>query len=122
MTTPFRVAHAAGEHWRPIAEACLLRLAGPPATLGFVYLTDLLAENADEIIAFLREKTGVTQWVGSVGIGICATGREYLDVPAMVVMLVVSVPAVGSVTPKACSRSSPVAMRGRYISFCSLLP
>ena len=87
MSTPFRIAHASGENWRQIAETCLPRLAGPPATLGFLYLTDLLADHADEIIAFLRQKTGVSHWVGSVGIGICATGREYLDVPAMVVML-----------------------------------
>ena len=87
MSTPFRIAHATGENWRQIAETCLPRLAGPPATLGFLYLTDLLADHADEIIAFLRQKTGVSHWVGSVGIGICATGREYLDVPAMVVML-----------------------------------
>ncbi len=34
----------------------------------------------------------------------------------------VSTPAVGSVTPKAWSRSSPAAMRGRYACFCSSLP
>ena len=33
-----------------------------------------------------------------------------------------SVPLVGSVTPKACSRSSPLAIRGRYAAFCSGLP
>ncbi len=32
---------------------------------------------------------------------------------AVVEIAVVSEPAVGSVTPKACSRSSPEAMRGR---------
>jgi hypothetical protein len=41
---------------------------------------------------------------------------------AKVRRLVVSVPLVGSVTPKACRRSSPVAMRGRYFAFCSALP
>jgi small ligand-binding sensory domain FIST len=87
MTTPFRFAHAAGEDWREIAQECLKQLSGPPAELGFLYVTDLLAEYADDITAFLRERTGVPHWVGSVGIGICATGQEYLDIPAMAVML-----------------------------------
>ncbi len=37
-------------------------------------------------------------------------------------MRVVSLPAPGSVTPKACSRSVPSAMPGRYRFFCSSLP
>ena len=87
MTTPFRYAHATGDDWREIARSCLAQLAGRPEGLGFIYLTDLLAEHADDIIEFFREKTGVQHWVGATGIGVCATGREYLDVPAMVVML-----------------------------------
>jgi hypothetical protein len=31
----------------------------------------------------------------------------------------VSLPLVGSVTPKACIRSSPLAMRGSHAAFCS---
>jgi hypothetical protein len=34
----------------------------------------------------------------------------------------VSVPVVGSVTPKACRRSSPLAIFGRYFAFCCGLP
>ena len=37
---------------------------------------------------------------------------------ATVFVFVVSVPVVGSVTPIDCSRSSPLAMRGRYSRFC----
>jgi hypothetical protein len=35
---------------------------------------------------------------------------------------VVSLPLDGSVTPKACNRSSPRAIEGRYICFCASLP
>ena len=31
-------------------------------------------------------------------------------------------PVVGSVTPKACKRNSPVAILGRYFCFCSSEP
>ena len=48
MSTPFRYAHAAGEDWREIVQSCLKQLSGgPPATLGFIYLTDPLAAHAD---------------------------------------------------------------------------
>jgi small ligand-binding sensory domain FIST len=56
------------------------------ASLGFVYLTDLLADDAPEIVSFFREQTGIAHWIGTVGVGICATGREYLDEPAIAVM------------------------------------
>ena len=41
---------------------------------------------------------------------------------AVVVILVVSDPVVGSVTPIDCNLSSPEAMRGRKLSFCSREP
>ncbi|MNT13989.1 hypothetical protein D3C72_1489750 [compost metagenome] len=41
---------------------------------------------------------------------------------AVVLILVVSVPVVGSVTPMDCRRSSPAAMRGRYSRFWASEP
>jgi hypothetical protein len=35
---------------------------------------------------------------------------------------VVSVPLVGSVTPNACSRNSPLAIFGSHFAFCASLP
>ena len=46
-----------------------------------------LADHLDEILEFFRQRTGVAHWVGTVGIGICASGHEYLDEPALAVML-----------------------------------
>ena len=40
----------------------------------------------------------------------------------MVWSFVVSEPALGSVTPKACRRSSPAAILGRYSRFCASVP
>jgi small ligand-binding sensory domain FIST len=87
MTPVFRFAHAADADWRSAAEACLPALSGPPASLGFLYVTDLLTEHLPDILEFFRQRTGAAHWVGTVGIGICASGREYLDEPAMAVML-----------------------------------
>jgi len=57
------------------------------ANLGFVYLTDNLAAAANDILDFLRVNTGIYHWVGGVGMGICATGQEHYDHPALAIML-----------------------------------
>jgi small ligand-binding sensory domain FIST len=87
--TPFRFGHAAASDWRQAADRCLTQIGPVPreATLGFLYATDSLVDELDEILRFFRESTGLDQWVGSVGIGICATGAEYYEEPAIAVML-----------------------------------
>jgi small ligand-binding sensory domain FIST len=87
MSTSFRFGHAAGKDWQEAARLCLAQLGGPPASLGFLYVTDLLADHLTDILEFFRQRTGVPHWVGTVGIGICASGREYVDEPALAVML-----------------------------------
>ena len=87
MNPIFRFAHAAGADWQAAANSCLAQLGGPPANLGFLYVTDLYAAHVGDILEFFRQRTGVPHWVGSVGIGICASGREYLDEPALAVMI-----------------------------------
>jgi small ligand-binding sensory domain FIST len=83
----FRHGHAGAPDWRDAAHACLEQLGSGDATLGFLYLTDVLADHAADILEWFKEKTGVAHWTGAAGIGVCATGREYLDEPALAVML-----------------------------------
>ncbi|HXF66631.1 MAG TPA: FIST N-terminal domain-containing protein [Burkholderiales bacterium] len=83
----FRYGHAAAENWRGAVEACLAQLGQGPASLGFLYVTDLLSDHAADILAAVRSRTGVPHWVGTVGVGICASGREYLDEPAVAMMV-----------------------------------
>jgi small ligand-binding sensory domain FIST len=89
MTTPFKFAHAAHADWTQAAQACMNQLGAIPAsaTLGFLYVADALAGELDAILAFFRSATAVPHWTGSVGVGVCATGVEYLQEPAMAVML-----------------------------------
>lgn len=85
---PFRFAHSAAEHWAHAAKACTDALMPGAAAdnLGFVYATDALADDFGSILAYLRQKTGIENWVGSIGIGISAGGAEYFDRPALAVM------------------------------------
>ncbi|MFQ5984643.1 MAG: FIST N-terminal domain-containing protein [Alphaproteobacteria bacterium] len=84
----YRLGHAAADDWREAADACLDRLGAVPAeaNLGFVYVTDHFAGELGAIVGRLEEATRVRQWVGSVGVGVCATGAEYFGRPAMAVM------------------------------------
>src|SRR4051812_11736643 len=83
----FRYAHATGADWRAAAQMCASELEGASGNLGFLYATDAVAGNLSDILSMCRKATGVAHWVGTVGLGICATGREYLDRPAVAAMV-----------------------------------
>jgi small ligand-binding sensory domain FIST len=87
--TGFSFAHAAGEDWRGTVDRCVARLGAIPdaGNLGFVYVTDALADDMGAVLERLRGATGVEHWVGTVGMGICATATEYYDTPAVAVMI-----------------------------------
>lgn len=85
----FRVAHATAPDWRQAANACLAQIGDVPAeaSLGFLYVTDLLSGDLPNILNFFKEQTDIPHWVGSVGVGVCATSQEYNDQPALSVMI-----------------------------------
>jgi len=77
----FALAH--GSDWR----RCIRALGRPGRGLGFVYFTDVLAREAQQILEGLKNETGVGDWIGSVGTGVLATGTEYQDEPALAAMV-----------------------------------
>lgn len=85
----FRFGHAAADDWRAAVDRCLTAIGPvPPAgNLGFLYVTDALAGHMGEVLDLFRNATGVAHWVGTVGMGICATGAEYYDEPAVAAMI-----------------------------------
>lgn len=70
--------------WAQLASQGAARI-GP--TLGWCYLTEALAEGAQAILAGLRERLPDVAWVGGVGAGVLASGIEYIDEPALAVMV-----------------------------------
>ncbi len=92
----FALAHATHPQWRMAAALVLAQLraqlalpehAGSPG-LALLYITDHYAEAARDILDHLSaELPEVTDWVGTVGVGIAATNVEYFDEPALAVML-----------------------------------
>lgn len=57
------------------------------ATLGWCYLTDALAPQAEAILHGLRERLPGVAWVGGVGMGVLSSGVEYIEEPALAVMV-----------------------------------
>ncbi len=93
---PFPYAHATHPQWRMAAALVLAQLraqlALPQAprepSLGLLYITDHCAGDAEAILALMSaELPEVTDWVGTVGVGIAANNVEYFDEPALAVML-----------------------------------
>jgi len=57
-------------------------------TLGLIYITDHYADHAQDILDWMSaELPTVTDWAGTVGVGIAANNVEYFDEPALTVML-----------------------------------
>ena len=82
----FHAASAAGPDWGQTVKACLDRLGDVRGcNLGFLYVTDSLADQASSILNLLRGVTGIRDWVGTVGLGVLG-GEELFDQPAIAVM------------------------------------
>jgi small ligand-binding sensory domain FIST len=88
-TQRFWVGHASGLDWGRTVKACLDQIGpiAPGANLGFVYVTDALADDLGSIVTFLRGRTRIAHWVGTVGMGVCAPAVEYFDEPAIALMV-----------------------------------
>lgn len=88
-SSKFRAACFTGVDWQTIISQCLSELGGKNsgANLGLLYVTEPLAPYLNELHEDLRTRTGIQDWIATVGCGICATGREIYDEPAAAIML-----------------------------------
>jgi len=80
----FRAADGGGAGWAEAAKSCADALLPVPegTSLGFLYVTDVLAGDLGSILTFLRERTRIPHWVGAVGLGVCGR-REHFETPAL---------------------------------------
>ena len=92
----FPYGHATHPQWPMAAGLVLAQLRAHMAlpgyatapTLGLLYITDHYALHAQDILDHLSaELPEVTDWSGTVGVGIASNNVEYFDEPALAVML-----------------------------------
>ena len=85
MSTSWQVGHASHPDWKTATELALKGIARGGG-VGFLYITEAFVPYAAEMLAEVKTHTGIADWVGTVGIGICATGTEYMDEPALALL------------------------------------
>jgi small ligand-binding sensory domain FIST len=92
----FPYGHATHPQWPMAAGLVLAQLRAQMAlhgyasspTLALLYITDHYAAQAQEILDHLSaELPEITDWSGTVGVGIASNNVEYFDEPALAVML-----------------------------------
>ena len=92
----FPYAHATHPQWQMAALLVLAQLRSQMAlsnyaanpTLGLLYITDHYAQDAKDILDYFgAEFSFVTDWSGTVAMGIAANNVEYFDEPAIALML-----------------------------------
>lgn len=91
-TDSFIATAAAGTDWRDTARAVLesLESARTPddgMNIGFIYISDHLADDSESIAALFQSVTGIKHWVGGVGLGVLTSGQDYFDRPAISAMI-----------------------------------
>lgn len=119
----FPVGHASHHDWKVAVQAVVGQLreqlgrpghAGRPR-LGLLYVShELAARHAQDMLALLAQSLPqVSDWVGCSAAGVLAMEREYLDVPALAVMLM-DVPAAHY---RVYSGIAPLALGGAEAGF-----
>ncbi|MDO9439109.1 FIST N-terminal domain-containing protein [Hydrogenophaga sp.] len=92
----FPYAHATHPQWRMATALVLAQLRAQMAlpefarspSLALLYITDHYADEAQAILEHLSaELPEVTDWAGTVGVGVAANNVEYFDEPALSLML-----------------------------------
>ncbi len=92
----FPYGHATHPQWRTAAGLVLAQVRAQMArhdyanapTLALLYITDHYADEAQTILDHLSaELPEVTDWSGTVGVGIASNNVEYFDEPALTLML-----------------------------------
>ena len=95
--TSFAFAKSEAADWSLAARELVAGLSDggsgdPGEALGWLYVTDVHAEDYGSILTYLRQKTGIETWAGSVGMGVCwhdgrAGGGEAFGRPVAVAMV-----------------------------------
>jgi small ligand-binding sensory domain FIST len=92
----FPTGHATHPQWIMAAGLALAQVRAQMAlpeyasapTLGLLYITDHYADDAQDILDHLSaELPEVTDWSGTVAVGVAANNAEYFDEPALSLML-----------------------------------
>ena len=117
MASDCALAHACGPSWQQAVKDIVEQIGRKThsANVGFLYITDHLAAYAEQIRLGIKQAVALDVLVGTIGMGVCCTGHEYMDEPA-VVLLLVKLPA-GSYREIHHSKADGIGNLGRSMDF-----
>lgn len=72
-----------------VIKDCLQQLELIPTefNFGFIYATDAMSAEYPDLLQQCKQHTGIEHWLGTLGVGIIAPGKEIYDQPAVSIML-----------------------------------
>ena len=75
--------------WRAACEQAIRELGDIPSgwDLGFLYAGDTFTPDLGRILDYLKGHTPVRHWAGTVGNGVCSTGREEYEQASLALMV-----------------------------------
>lgn len=88
----FASATATGADWREIGRKIIeslesIRTDNDQMNIGFLYVTDHVAEDIPALLSLLKDVTRIKHWYGSTAEGICGGGISFYGLPAAVAMI-----------------------------------
>lgn len=91
-SSKFASASAKGNDWRDTSKSVLKQLqsiikTSDKYTLGFLYVTDTLADDMESILNLFRSVLEIENWVGTVGIGVFSSSNQLMDDAAISAMI-----------------------------------
>ena len=91
-SSDFASTCADGKDWRECAKNVLDKLedvrTNPDAfNVGFLYVTDHLADDISSILNLFKSVLQIENWVGTVGMGVVGCGESIIDRPAISAMI-----------------------------------
>lgn len=91
-SSQFTSTSASGTDWRDTAKKVLENLesvknSDQEYTIGFLYISDVLADDVGSILTLFKSVTGIENWIGCVGIGVFSSGTIHIDKPAISAMI-----------------------------------
>lgn len=94
-TRTFRHGHAAHAGWHELTRRVIAQLSTREpvgdsalvAGLGLLYVTEALSDRLPSIASTLGERFPGVRWVGAAAHGVCVSGAEYAEEPALVAMI-----------------------------------
>ncbi|MDA0997655.1 MAG: FIST C-terminal domain-containing protein [Proteobacteria bacterium] len=87
---PFPSAFTVAADWVGAAKELTDGLTATPVNpdgLGVLYVADRLEEDLSSILTFLRQTTGVAEWIGTLGAGVIGGAKAAYDRPGATAMI-----------------------------------